>query len=322
MSLFSSKIPMEKKLSIGCRFDTWIVAENTIKEYGKRKGFAINRHQVKYSKNQITNSGKRVVRKRTYVCKYFEKYKPNKENPIEQQYLSNAIQKIKRKHQIIGLDASCLLKFLLKKQKEDLTIFVQPLINVNNDRLCGIFWITSNQILLWSHYSDIIILYDNTLRTNKYNYPLSLFILVDNNEDANNFDNDQMDQEDELESNQEEANNIEDYYDYRQTYLKLMVENSNALFHLLLMPTRWLQDNAWNHVDIISNKPFIGTSSKNLKQLQDNNTVQQANFIPMHYDNIQEVQIRKDNNQQNLDDIILAYISEKQAKWQALVQLI
>ncbi len=75
-------------------------------------------------------------------------------------------------------------------------------------------------------------------------------------------------------------------------YFKLMVENSNALFHLLLMPTRWLQDDAWNRVDIISNEPFIGTSSKNLRQLQDNNTVQQANFVPMHYDNIQEVQIR------------------------------
>ncbi|CAB4399226.1 unnamed protein product [Rhizophagus irregularis] len=124
-----------------------------------------------------------------------------------------------------------------------------------------------------------------------------------------------------------------------------MVENSNALFHLLLMPTRWLQDDAWNHVNTIFNEPFIGTSSKNLKQIQDNDTVQQANFIPMHYDNIQEVQIKnrvqkkvdysrlmghfmkavdyslEDNDQQSLDDIILTYISEKQAKCQAMVQL-
>ncbi|RIA83241.1 hypothetical protein C1645_834097 [Glomus cerebriforme] len=77
MSLFSSEIPMEEstdttiytipeplELSIGCYFDTWIVAENTIKEYGKHKRFAINRHQVEYSKNQITNL----------------------ENPIEQQH--------------------------------------------------------------------------------------------------------------------------------------------------------------------------------------------------------------------------------------------
>ena len=48
-------------------------------------------------------------------------------------------------------------------------------------------------------------------------------------------------------------------------YFKLMVENPNALFHIMLMSTRWLQDNAWDCIDSIFNKPFIGTSSKNLK---------------------------------------------------------
>ncbi|CAG8528408.1 16527_t:CDS:1, partial [Dentiscutata heterogama] len=60
-------------------------------------------------------------------------------------------------------------------------MFVQLLINVNSDWLCGIFWMTQNQILLWLHYSDIV-LHDNTSRTNKYNYFLSLFILVNNEE--------------------------------------------------------------------------------------------------------------------------------------------
>ncbi|RGB32299.1 hypothetical protein C1646_763058 [Rhizophagus diaphanus] len=90
------------------------------------------------------------------------------------------------------------------------------------------------------------------------------------------------------------------------------------------MPTRWLQDDTWNHVNTIFNKLFIGTSSKNLKQIQDNDTVQQANFIPMHYDNIQEKAVNyslEDNDQQNLDDIILAYIFKKQAKWEAIAQL-
>ncbi|CAB5367828.1 unnamed protein product [Rhizophagus irregularis] len=96
------------------------------------------------------------------------------------QDLSNAIQKIKREKQISSSDASVLLKFLLKQQKEEPIMFVQPLINVDSDRLCGIFWMTANQIDLWSRYSDVI-LHDNTSRTNKYNYPLSLFILVDNN---------------------------------------------------------------------------------------------------------------------------------------------
>jgi hypothetical protein len=264
----SAEFSME--LSVGDSFDNWAVAENTIKEFGKRNGFVINRHRVQYSKNLMSNSNEKVVKKRTFVCENFGKYKPNKVSQIEQQHnkgskktdckwhinlskpenadfihitfihgdhnhelladntrfattfrkfdasimkeiehaviyghcdahtirnllqplfpdqlfltqdLSNAIQKIKHEHQIQGTDASHLLKFLLKKQQEDPTMFVQPLINVDSDRLCGIFWMTSNQILLWSRYSDVI-LHDNTSRTNKYKFPLSLFILVDNN---------------------------------------------------------------------------------------------------------------------------------------------
>ncbi len=58
-------------------------------------------------------------------------------------------------------------------------MFVQPLINADSNRLCGVFWMMANQVILWSRYLNVI-LYDNTSRTNKYNYPLSLFILVDN----------------------------------------------------------------------------------------------------------------------------------------------
>ena len=58
-------------------------------------------------------------------------------------------------------------------------MFIQLLINTDSDKLCDIFWMTLNQILLWSYYSDII-LHDNISKTNKYNYPLSLFILVNN----------------------------------------------------------------------------------------------------------------------------------------------
>jgi hypothetical protein len=95
------------------------------------------------------------------------------------QDLSNAIQKIKREKKVNASDASQLLKFLLNQQKEDPTMFIQPLINKDSNRLCGIFWMTGNQIIMWSRYSDVI-LYDDTSRTNKYNYLLSLFILVDN----------------------------------------------------------------------------------------------------------------------------------------------
>jgi hypothetical protein len=95
------------------------------------------------------------------------------------QDILNAIQKIKREKRVIGSDASHLLTFLLNQQKDEPTMVVQPLINVDSNCLYGIFWMTANQILLWSRYSDVV-LHDNTSRTNKYNYPLSLFILVDN----------------------------------------------------------------------------------------------------------------------------------------------
>ena len=61
-------------LSVGRRFDTWVVAENTIKEFGKRNGFVINRHRVEYSKNQLPDSDEKLVKKRTYVCECFGKY--------------------------------------------------------------------------------------------------------------------------------------------------------------------------------------------------------------------------------------------------------
>jgi hypothetical protein len=127
-------------------------------------------------------------------------------------------------------------------------------------------------------------------------------------------------------------------------YFKLMIENSSALFHILLMPTRWLKDDAWNQIDLISNEPFIGTSSKNLKSTNDNSSDLRIYPIPNHHNNIQEVEIRhhtqkkvyygrimghfkqalnyslEDNDQENLDNIILTYIAEKELKQQNKTQ--
>ncbi|CAG8709747.1 12795_t:CDS:2, partial [Racocetra persica] len=49
--------------------------------------------------------------------------------------LSNAIQKIKCEKNVVGSDALHLLKFLLEQQKEDPTMFIQPLINTDSNRL-------------------------------------------------------------------------------------------------------------------------------------------------------------------------------------------
>ncbi|CAB5205097.1 unnamed protein product [Rhizophagus irregularis] len=96
------------------------------------------------------------------------------------QDLGNAIQKIKQEKGLNNLgDAASLLMRLLELQVDDPAWFVKPLIDDTNNRLIGIFWMSPEQRERWSKFYDIII-HDNTARTNKYNYPLSLFILIDN----------------------------------------------------------------------------------------------------------------------------------------------
>jgi hypothetical protein len=112
-----------------------------------------------------------------------------------------------------------------------------------------------------------------------------------------------------------------------------MVENPNTLFHVMLMPTRWFQDDSWKYLDIISKEPFIGISSQ--KYQDDNNT---QNIFPKYYNNVQEAEIQhhvqkkmeygrlignfkkalnysiKDDDQKNLNEIILSYIAKKKKK--------
>ena len=68
---------------------------------------------------------------------------------------------------------------LLAYQKNNPEWFVKPLIDDTSNRLIGIFWMSPEQRQRWIKFYDVII-HDNTARTNKYNYPLSLFILIDN----------------------------------------------------------------------------------------------------------------------------------------------
>ena len=68
---------------------------------------------------------------------------------------------------------------LLEYQTRDPEWFVKPLIDDTSNRLIGVFWMSPEQRERWTKFYDIII-HDNTARTNKYNYPLSLFILIDN----------------------------------------------------------------------------------------------------------------------------------------------
>ncbi|CAG8798090.1 9372_t:CDS:2, partial [Dentiscutata erythropus] len=93
-------------------------------------------------------------------------------------------------------------------------------------------------------------------------------------------------------------------------YFKLMVENPSALFHVMLMPTRWFQNDSWEHLDLISKEPFIGLSSP---KSQDKNIQQ---IVPKHFNNIQET----DNDQKNLNEFILSYIARKEKKQESEAQ--
>ncbi|CAG8715801.1 13043_t:CDS:2, partial [Racocetra fulgida] len=263
------------------------------------------------------------------------------------QNLSNMIQKIKREQRVAGSDASNLLKFLLEQQKENPVMFVQPLINSDSNWLNSIFWMTANQVALWSRYSDVV-LYDNTSRTNKYNFPLSLFILVDN------------DGKSRLEAQAFLSDETQESYEWvlQQTLdatsaepRVIMTDMDPAIDAAFLYKCEKLDiDYAYKfdesdqnefteincnqsvkNVDSICNEPFVSTSSQECQHSH----VQ--SLIPSHHYNVQEVQVRyrlqkkmdygrildhfkkalnyslEDDDQNNLDGLILSYIAKKEA---------
>ncbi|CAG8616472.1 5489_t:CDS:10 [Dentiscutata erythropus] len=237
------------------------------------------------------------------------------------QDLSNAIQKIKREKQITGSDASHLLKFLLNQQKEDPMMFVQPLVNADSDR--------------FSTMSDVVEALDSRMQKEAMNkdflawkYKLTTYhqlFVVDNFfseinstikkyfsprivteiqkqmcesvlyrceklsiNKAFKFTEDQSDQNELCESltNPTHANNseciedIENYYDYRQIYLNIIITSKK-----------------FRPINIYKKKHNMVDFKKALNYSL------------------------KDNDQSGLDNIILAYISEKEAKLNAAVQL-
>uniref|UniRef100_U9SVZ4 SWIM-type domain-containing protein n=1 Tax=Rhizophagus irregularis (strain DAOM 181602 / DAOM 197198 / MUCL 43194) TaxID=747089 RepID=U9SVZ4_RHIID len=77
-----------------------------------------------------------------------------------------------------GSDGATLLNELFIMQKDDPSFIVIPQVDPFTSRLNGIFWMTSDQQMLYSRYNDVI-LHDNTALTNHYKWPLSLFVIVD-----------------------------------------------------------------------------------------------------------------------------------------------
>ncbi|CAB4484721.1 unnamed protein product [Rhizophagus irregularis] len=166
--------------------------------------------------------------------------------------------------------------------------------------------------------------------------------------DAFEFIEDQLDQNEipenqesqETSNDQEETNNIEDYYDFRQTYLKSLLNSvPKEMIKEVWRIIPYMVPSSYQHIIILNDGThlsFIGTSSKNLKPIHDDNIDQRIYLNPRHINHVQEVEIRyytqkkvdygrimghfkkalnysfDNNDQKNLDDIILAYIAEKE----------
>ncbi|RIB18192.1 hypothetical protein C2G38_2185277 [Gigaspora rosea] len=79
-------------------------------------------------------------------------------------HLSNAIQKVKREQQIDD-EAATLINHLLEYKAEDTRWIINWRVDLTNNSLMSLFWITPDQYELYIQYSDVI-LYDNTYSTN------------------------------------------------------------------------------------------------------------------------------------------------------------
>ena len=99
---------------------------------------------------------------------------------IIRQDLYNAISKFRREVTLGEADTGVLLKRLYEKKMEDPRWIVSIKIDPVTSSLTHLFWMTSEQHILWLRYHDVI-MHDNTCKTNRYNRPLSLFVTPDNN---------------------------------------------------------------------------------------------------------------------------------------------
>ena len=92
--------------------------------------------------------------------------------------LTNAIRKFKVRHDE-KQDAARLLTTLINQKSHNSEWVVEFELD-NENRLTRLFWMSPEQVILWLEYHDVI-LNDNTAKTNRYQMPLSLFLIVNNN---------------------------------------------------------------------------------------------------------------------------------------------
>jgi hypothetical protein len=105
-----------------------------------------------------------------------EKYKTK----IYRRDLYNAISKFRRESTPGEEDTGLLLKRLHDKKTEDPRWVVSMKFDPITSSLTHLFWMSPEQQILWLRYHDVV-MHDNTCKTNRYNRPLSIFVVPDNN---------------------------------------------------------------------------------------------------------------------------------------------
>ncbi|CAG8449815.1 23331_t:CDS:2 [Gigaspora rosea] len=318
-------------------------AELYIREYGKKGGFVIKRYRMQLSSDGSPESNGVYVsfmnlEHNVKFAAAFRKFDQDIMSKIEHaviyghcnahtirnllqpsypdqlfltQDLSNAIQKIKCKHKITGSDASQLLKYLLKKQKNEPMMFIQHLINMDSDKLCVSMQSTqrveSINALIYkavsasSTIADVVEVLDSRMQKEALNKSFivwkyksttfyqpfivlfsiklrAIYIIQYINDLFYGCWNEIPLVDDQ---NNEDSVNIGDHYDLQQAYLKTLISSVSK------ESIQEFQDNIWNKVELASIELFIGASSKRLKSSYDN-ILQRTYLIPKHYDNVQE----------------------------------
>jgi hypothetical protein len=96
------------------------------------------------------------------------------------QRVSNEMAKINRNRASELSEAAQLLLLLHDRQLEDSNFFIAKDVDETTGCLRRLFWMEPQQRILYLRYSDVV-LNDNTSQTNRFNMPLSVFVVVDNN---------------------------------------------------------------------------------------------------------------------------------------------
>jgi hypothetical protein len=102
----------------------------------------------------------------------------NNDKTVINKDINNEIQKVKKQQRRIEGDAAALIKLLQHEKEMDPGMILDWDVTEHNE-LTRVMWMSSNQVLLWLKYHDVIVC-DTTSSTNRWKMPLLLLVIVDN----------------------------------------------------------------------------------------------------------------------------------------------